>query len=161
VKFLATLLAVCVAATVTLVAQRGGGGGGGGFGGGSQLSRLDLLVQSFSLTKDQEKQVKSSLDADYKAAAPIREQLKKTREALGVAFQAKKPQADIDAATKTYATQVTAMVQAETKALAKVLNSLTEQQRANQPATQAAIYMMRGAFAGKKWDAVPDIWFYY
>ena len=128
---------------------------------GGALGWLDLLVQNFTLTKDQEKQVKSILDADYKAAAPIREQLKKTRQALGVVFQAKKPQADIDAATKTYATQVTAMVQAETKALARVLQALTEEQRANQAATQSAIYMMRGAFAGKKWDAVPDVWFYY
>jgi Spy/CpxP family protein refolding chaperone len=148
----AVLLAAFLIAPVTLLAQGGGRGG--------SASRMDLLTQSFSLTKDQQKQVKTILDTDFKSAAPLRDQLKKTREALGVVFEAKKPQADIDQAVKAYAAQVTAMTQAETKALAKVLQALTADQRGNQQATQSAVYMMRGAFAGKKWDAVPDVWFY-
>ena len=52
------------------------------------------------------------------------------------------------------------MAQAETKALAKVLKVLTEEQRANQTVMRWALSMSRGMLADKKWDTSPDHRFY-
>jgi Spy/CpxP family protein refolding chaperone len=144
-----------------VVAQRGGGGGGGGFGGPPPpTTRLGILAMALTFTDEQKKQVKNTLDADYKAAAPVRDALTKSRLALGTALQAKKPPAEIEAATKQYADQASAMAQAESKALAKVLKALTEEQRGNQTVMRWALSMSRGMLADKKWDTSPDHRFY-
>jgi Spy/CpxP family protein refolding chaperone len=160
------LLAVSVAAALLLpagvAAQRGGRGGGGGGGLGASPApptRMAIFEAAFTLEGAQKKQIKTILDAGYKNAAPLRDQLAKARIALGAAIQTGKSE-DIEAATKNYAGQVTAMMQAETKALVEFMQVLTEEQRANQTASQSALYMMRGIFVGKKWDMAPDTRFY-
>jgi Spy/CpxP family protein refolding chaperone len=151
---------LCGAGTSTHAQRpRNGGSSGGGLSAPS-ATRLDLLVAGFTLTKDQEKQIKTILDTEFKAAAPIKKQLVEKRMALGMAIQTSKSDAEIDAATSQYAEQAAAMTQAETKALAKVVQVLTEDQRKNQTAMTGAVGMMRGIFYGKKWDIVPDVRFY-
>jgi len=154
-----TLLVVTVPSLSAQGRGRGGGGGGGGVG-PAQPTRLDLMVAAFTLTKDQEKQIKTILDAEYKSAEPIRKLLVAKRTELGMALQTNKSDADIEAATKQYAEQAAAMTQAETRALAKVVQVLTEDQRKNQGAMAGALGMTRGIFYGKKWDMVPDVRFY-
>jgi Spy/CpxP family protein refolding chaperone len=155
---------VAMLATTGLAAQRGGGGGGGGQGGGGGRgpapTRMAIFTAAFTLDENQKKQVKTILDDGYKGAAALRESLTKTRTSLGVAIQTGKSQAAIDEATQTYAVQATAMTQAEVKALAKIVQVLTPEQRANQTAMQSATYIMRGIFFGKKWDMAPDVRFY-
>lgn len=161
------MLGVSIAAMLAATgvsAQRGGRGGGGAESAGPRTpqpaTRMTALTTAFSLDENQKKQIKTIFDDGYKAAEPLRQSLTKTRTALGVAIQTGKSQAVIDEATQTYALQATAMTQAEIKALAKVLQVLTPEQRANPGAMQSATYMMRGIFFGKKWDMTPDVRFY-
>jgi Spy/CpxP family protein refolding chaperone len=153
-------LACLVSGAPALSAQGRGRGGGGGGVSAALPTRLDLLVAGFTLTKDQEKQIKTILDADYKAAAPIKKQLIDSRMALGMAIQTNKSEAEIQTATQEYAKHATAMTQAETKALAKVVKVLTIEQRQNEAVMAGAVGMMRGIFYGKKWDIAPDVRFY-
>src|SRR5690348_6821259 len=105
------LLLTGILAATLVSAQRGGGGAGdigdfgaGGSGGGggrggsrggpdlpsvypSKPTRLDQMTQVLKLDKEQKKVVKSLMDEAQKEAAPVREQLMKSRLAIGEAVQ--------------------------------------------------------------------------
>jgi len=155
------LAAVLVALVATAgFAQRGGRGGGGGDTGGGQmtleLSRLEQLTVTFKLNKDQKQKVKALLDDAQKNAAPIRDGLTETRDAIAAAIQGGQAQNDIDKAVAGYAAQATAMTELEMRALARVLQTLDKDQAANAAGVQTAFFMVRGMFLSKKWDVIPD-----
>ena len=142
--------------TTVLAAQRGGGRGGGSVSlGPVQQTRLDVIESAFQLDKDQRKGVKTILDDAHKTAAPVRDQLLKARAGIVTAIRAGQPQPDIDAAVNAYAVQATAMTEVEMTALARVLQSLEKEQRANAAGVQTAFFLMRNMFLEKKWDDVP------
>jgi Spy/CpxP family protein refolding chaperone len=162
-RSLATVLAVIALVvgitTYPVHAQRGGRGGGssGGEFGGFPLSRFQILSDSFALTKDQKKSVKTLLDDAHKGAAGTRDALLAAHAAIGAAIAGNKGQPDIDAAVKEYGRQAAAMSALEMKTLAQLLLQLDPEQRANQSAVRSAFFLMRGIFLDpKKWDAVPD-----
>lgn len=144
--------------TASPLAQRGGGGGASM--GPAPTTRAAALVTTLKLDNDQKKQIKTILDAAYKDAAPIRDALTKTRAAAGAAIQAGKDKADAEKILADYAVQVTAMASAEAKATARMKGLLSPDQQGDAAAWQSVIYIMRGAFIGKKWDTVPDTRFY-
>jgi len=153
----ATAMTILGLLTSGLQAQRGGRGGGGAEGGAYQFTRLEVLANSFNLTKDQKKTVKTLLDDAHKAAAPTREALASSHAAIATAIAANKGQAEIDAAVKQYAQQAAAMASLEMKTLAQMLTQLEPEQRTNGAAVRTAFFLMRGIFLDdKKWDAVPD-----
>jgi len=132
--------------------------GRGGFGRGDSfpLSRMEMLTENFKLEGENKKQVKAVLDAAHKSAEPVRAALLSTHAALGAAVQAGKSQAEIDAAVKAYAEQVSAMARIEMDAIAKVL-TLADPEVKNTAAVQSAFYMARGMFLKKgKWDEIPE-----
>jgi Spy/CpxP family protein refolding chaperone len=157
-KALAAAAAMTILGLLTsgLQAQRGGRGGGAE-GGAYQFTRLEVLANSFSLTKDQKKTVKTLLDDAHKAAAPTRDALASSHAAIATAIVANKGQAEIDAAVKQYGQQAAAMASLEMKTLAQLLTQLEPEQRTNGAAVRTAFFLMRGIFLDdKKWDAVPD-----
>jgi len=118
-------------------------------------TRLQVLTDAFSLDKDQKNEVKILMDGAYKAAAPLRADLTKTRLALAQAVIDNKSEADVAAATKAYAAASTAMAALEMKTLAQILATLKPEQK--DAGLQEAFYMMRAALQGeKKWDETPD-----
>lgn len=135
-------------------ASRGDRRGGGG--GEASQTRMELLTSLFTLDGSQKKQVKSIMDAESKAQAPLRDQWTTSRAAIGTAIQAGKGPADIDQAVATHAAQAASMASVEMKTLARIVAVLTAEQKAKTAAIQVSVYMMRGAFAGKKWDITPD-----
>jgi Spy/CpxP family protein refolding chaperone len=160
---LAGCAAVLLTASAPTVAQRGGGGGGGGGEGAivMEFSRLETLVQGFKLTKDQKAKTKAVIDDAHMSAAPIREQMAKARAAIAAAIQTGRGPSDVEGAVKDYATQVTAMTEVETKALANVMKVFTAEQRANAAGIQAAFFMFRGIFIDKKWDIIASGFYGY
>lgn len=147
--------------SVTSAEQRGGTRGGAGMGAMMiRPTRLAVFVAMFSMTDAQKKRTKDILDAEYRAAAPLRDALTKTRAALGQAIEDDKEAAEIDQAVTAYAAPVSAMAASEMKALAKFLEPLEPDQRRSAATLQTVVYLMRGAFIGKKWDTEPDLRFY-
>jgi hypothetical protein len=132
----------------------------GGAGMGAAPTRLLALTAIFALSDEQKKQVKEILDAEYKAASALREELAKSRETIGLAIRDEQGQSVIDEAVSEYATPVGAMAAAEMKALAKIIAALGHEEPPSSTAIQTAAYIMRGAFIGKKWDTAPDTRFY-
>ena len=138
------------------LAQRGGGRGTAPSA-DFQLTRLEILASSFTLTKDQKKAVKTILDAAHTRAASARDGLPRTRAAIAAAIQANKEQAEIDRAIGEYAEQAAAMTAVEMTALAEIIQTLDPTQRANTAAIRSAFFLMRGIFLDKKrWDDIPD-----
>jgi hypothetical protein len=48
------------------------------------------------------------------------------------------------------------MALVEMRALARLMRTLTPEQRANQSAVRAAFYVVRSAFIAKHWDEAPN-----
>jgi hypothetical protein len=142
-------------APVPSFVQRGRGSSQPSGGGSVFFTRFEILASAFRLDKTQEKPVKTILDGASKDATPIRDQLARTRTALGTAVVGNKPQPEVDEAVKNYADQAAAMTVLEMKALAQVLQSLTKEQMANAAGVQTAFFLMRGMFLEKRWDDIP------
>lgn len=137
-----------------LPGSQGGRRGRGGFGGGG-ATRFEVLTSLLKLEGDQKKQAKSIMDAEYKSAAATRDAWGKSRAAVGMAIQNGQAQPEIDQAITKHAADASAMAAIEMQALAKILAVLPSEQK-NNTAIQTAIFAMRRAFTGKKWDVTPD-----
>ena len=121
-------------------------------------SRLDILVASLGLTKEQKSVVKTQLDAAHKSAAPVRARLLSTRSAIVAAVQAGKPRAEVDAAVAAHAAEITTMTQLEVKALAEVLAMLTPDQQtaARTKGIRTPFFLFRGIFLENgRWNVDP------
>jgi len=135
----------------------GEGGAGGGRGGSMDLpsvgagrpSRLDQLTQTLKLNKDQKKEVKSILDEAQKEATPVREQMAKSRAAIGDAIQGGKSQDEINQLVSSEAALESQMAGIELGAFAKIFKGLDKDQQAN---TRSVFQMMKGMFNGKNWN---------
>jgi Spy/CpxP family protein refolding chaperone len=121
-------------------------------------NRLDILAVSLGLTKDQKNAAKAMMEEASRSAAPVRARLASTREALGTAIQTGQSQADIAAAIKAHAAEITAMTSLEMKTLARVLDLLTPEQRTVVQATgiRAPFFLFRGAFVEQRWNVRPQ-----
>ena len=160
-----------VLATTLVLAQGRGGGGGGGMGGGDSsggmgsvsgmgsgegiqmprvTTRLDRISEALKLNKDQKKEVKSILDAGQKEAAPIRDQISKSRLAIGEAVQGGKSDDDLKPLVNAQGALEAQMANIELSAFAKIYKLLDKEQM---PQTRGVFPMMRGIFDGKNWNS--------
>lgn len=143
-------------------AQRGGGGRGpqgaeddGGYAAlaarAYQQSRLDRFTELLRLNKEQKTGAKEIFDEAQKEAAPVRDQILKSRTDLASAYLAKKPQAEIDQLTASYASQMTQMTNIEMRAFARLYDSLNpDQQKKIGPAFQ----LVPGMFNSRDWNRI-------
>jgi cell division septum initiation protein DivIVA len=151
-----------IAAASLAPAQRGGGPRGpqgaeddGGYAAlaarAYQQSRLDRFSELFRLNKEQKNEAKEIFDAAQKEAAPVRDQILKSRTDLASAYLTKRPQAEIDQLTASYAGQVTQMTSIEMRAFAKLYESLNPDQ---QKKAGAAFPLVTGMFYGRDWNRI-------
>src|SRR5437870_3054343 len=149
------LLAGTLAAGM-MVAQRGGGGGGRGGGGGGNApnigfgtSKMERVSEALKLTKDQKKELKSTFDDAQKEAAPIHEQMVKSRLAIAEGVAAGKSLQDMAPALDGHGALESKIAEIELKAFAKVFKGLDAEQQARSAVLFA---MMKGLFNGKNWN---------
>jgi Spy/CpxP family protein refolding chaperone len=150
------LLTIGILAVSIAAAQRGGGGGGrGGRGGGgegmpmmpSARNHLELMSDELKLSKEQKKDVKTFMDEAQKEAAPLKDQLAKSRAQLAEAIEAGKPD-DIDKAIQSHSLLEAQMAAVEMKAFAGIYKILDSDQRSK---SRAVFVMMPGIFRAKNW----------
>jgi hypothetical protein len=141
------LLLVVILAPILSFGQRGGGG----YGGTMATNRIDVIAQMLSLSKEQKKQVKDTLDTSQKEAAPVRSQLVKGHQAIGQAIQVGKSQEEIQQLINAHAEQQSKMAEIELKAFAKIFQGLDESQQKN---SRNLFLMMRGIFLEKDWNSL-------
>lgn len=137
-------------------AQRGGGGGGGrgGRGGGdgvvmfpSAKNHLELMADELKLSKEQKKDVKTLMDEAQKEAAPLKEQLAKSRTQLVTAIESGK-QDEIDKAIQSHSVIEAQMTTLEMKAFAGIYKMLDADQKSK---SRTVFVMMPGIFRAKNW----------
>ncbi len=115
-------------------------------------TRFDRLAGSLNLNKDQKKAVRAVLDDAQKEAAPVRDQIIKTRALIGEAVAANRSEDEIKQAGAAYAALVTQMTQVELKTFAKIVASLDERQKADRQSLGPVLVMMNGMFMGRNWN---------
>ena len=131
-------------------------GGRGGISVSTNRARLDTLTVNFKLDGDQKKAVKALFDAAHEAAEPARSGLAESHAAIGAAIQGGQGQPAVDDAVRSYGEHAAAMTAIEMRAMADLMDALTEEQRANSAAISQAFFMLRGAFLERKWDDIPS-----
>jgi hypothetical protein len=111
---------------------------------------LDKLVQACNLSKDQKKQFSAILDADSKAAAPLRKQIPLTRQQVGAAALAGKSPDEIKKLEEASGQETAQMTQIEMKAFGELFAKLDPgQQKAG---VQQLYSMLTGMFMKKDWN---------
>lgn len=145
-------------ATISL-AQKGGGGnkGGstdpsGGFGPAAAPTRLDNIAMTLNLNKDQKKAVKTILDDGAKEAAPLREQISKSRVAVGEAIESKKSDEELKDVAHTSSDLSTKLTQLELNTFAKVFAALDDTQKKNMQALGHVLVLMNNIYHTKNWN---------
>ncbi|MBZ5622352.1 MAG: hypothetical protein LAQ69_27015 [Acidobacteriia bacterium] len=168
------LLLAGICATTLVLAQGRGGGGGGGMGGGGGdsggegggmrggasegagiqmprvVTRMDTISEMLQLNKQQKKEVKSILDEGQKEAAPVRDQIAKSRLAIGEAIQGGKSDDDLKPLVNSQAALTAQMAGIELSAFVKIYKLLDKEQLQQ---TRGVFPMMKGIFEGKNWNS--------
>ena len=152
------ILVIGILAVTLASAQRGGGGGRGSRGmdgmGAVPMgpgNRMDIFANMLKLTKDQKKNVKSTMDEAQKEATPLHEQIVKSRDAIASAVAAGKGQEEVTPLVNAEAALETQMEAIELKAFAQIYKTLDTEQ---QPQVAAVFRMMKGIFNGKNWNSL-------
>jgi len=148
------LLAGLLMSTLMFAQGRKGGGSKGpdlssvGMGGSTRLDRISELLK---LSKDQKKDLKVTFDDSQKEAAPVHDQMAKSRQAIGDAIASGKSQDEIAKAVAAEAQLEAQMTDIELRAFAKFALSLDDQQKQR---AGNLFQMMRGLFSGKNWNSM-------
>jgi uncharacterized membrane protein len=143
------------------LAMAQGYGGGRGRGGDGEMdpragtppstNRFDKIANSLNLNKDQRKTVRTILDDGAKAAAPIREQMSKSRIAVGEAITANKSEDELKQVAKTASDLNVQLSQIEIQTFAKTFAALDDIQKKDMRGLGRALFLMNGMYHIKNW----------
>ncbi len=156
--FIAAALATGLASMA--FAQRGGGPRGQqengddvfGPGAGGRVyaeTKLDRLGDMLRLSRDQKNGAKEIFDAAQKEAAPLRDEIQKSRGAIAIALLSQKPQAEVDQLLANHGSLMAQMTGLELRAFAKLCSTLNADQ---QKRVGPAFTFMTGMFSNKSWN---------
>jgi hypothetical protein len=130
----------------------GGGGNDAGIGVAPAANRFEKIAQALNLNKDQKKAVKQLLDDGAKEAAPLRDQISKSRVAVGEAVSAKKSDDELKQVARTSSDLSTQLSELELKTFAKIVASLDDTQKKDMRGLQAALVLMNDIYHTKNWN---------
>jgi len=139
------------------LAQRGGGGkGSGGDGAGMGAApipnKFENIAMTLGLNKDQKKEAKTILEEGAKEAAPLRDQISKSRIAVGEAIDAKKGDEELKTIARTSSDLSAQLTTLELKTFAKLDAILDDTQKKNMPALQRTLILMNDIYHNKNWN---------
>jgi hypothetical protein len=153
------LLAGLLCATLAL-AQGGGYGGkksgsggdmGAPMGGPPSSNRFENIANALNLNKDQRKTVRGILDDGAKEAAPLRDQIGKSRVVVGEAIIQNKSEDELKQVAKTSSDFAVQLTQVEIKSFAKVYGTLDDTQKKDMRALGRVLSLMNGMYHNKNW----------
>ena len=130
----------------------GGGGNDAGIGVAPAANRFEKIAQALNLNKDQKKAVKQLLDDGAKEAAPLRDQISKSRVAVGEAVSAKKSDDELKQVARTSSDLSTQLSELELKTFAKIVASLDDTQKKDMRGLQTALVLMNDIYHTKNWN---------
>ena len=119
---------------------------------GAPQNKLDTIAATLDLNKDQKKAAKTILEDGAKEAAPLREQVVKSRIAVGEAVAAKKGDDEIKQAAQASSQLSTQLAQVELRTFAKIIATLDDTQKANLQGMGRVLILMNGIYSNKNWN---------
>lgn len=140
------------------LAQRGGGGGSKGGGdmaptmGAAMPNRIDRIAAALNLDKDQKKTVRTILEDGAKEAAPLRDQVAKSRIALGEAIGAQKGEEELKQIARTSSDLSAQLTELELQTFAKVFGTLNDDQKKDSQALVRAYGLIANVYHNKNWN---------
>jgi len=145
-----------------LATAQGYGGGRGGHGGGGDLNprsggergssnRFDMIANVLNLDRDQKKSVRTILEDGAKEAAPIRDQMSKSRIAVGEAIAANKSEDELKQVAKTSSDFDAQLSELEIGAFGKIFAELNDTQKKDMQSLGRALFLMNGMYHIKNW----------
>ena len=124
---------------------------GAPMGGPPSSNRFENIANALSLNKEQRKTVRSILDDGAKEAAPLRDQIGKSRVAVGEAIVANKGEDELKQVAKTSSDFAVQLTQVEIKSFAKVFGALDDTQKKDMRALGKVLTLMNGMYHAKNW----------
>jgi hypothetical protein len=118
---------------------------------GYSSNRFDSIANALNLNKDQKKTVRDLLEDGAKQAAPIREQMSKSRLAVGEAITANKGEDELKQVAKTSSDLNVQLSQLELKVFAKTYTTLDDTQKKDMQGLGRALALMNGMYHNKNW----------
>lgn len=133
--------------------SRGGSKMGDQIGGApAPANRFDDIASALNLNKDQKKTARTILEEGAKEAAPLREQLSKSRVGVGEAVTASKGMEEVKQIAKTSSDLAVQITQLEIKAFAKVYAELDNTQKQDMRGLGRALSLMNEMYHIKNWN---------
>ena len=144
-------------ASLALAQGRGGNKNGGGDNMGAPMrggvaTRFDNIANALNLDKDQKKTVRTILDDGAKEAAPIRDQIGKSRIAVGEAVAANKSEEDLKQVARTTSDLAAQLTQLELKTFAKIFAALDDTQKKDTRSLGRVFVAMNNIYHSKNWN---------
>jgi hypothetical protein len=152
------LVAGLLCASMALAQGKGGGGGNKNAGdmaapmAPAVATRFDNIAGALNLNKDQKKAVRTILDDGAKEAAPIRDQIGKSRIAVGEAIGANKSEEDLKQVARTTSDLAAQLTQLELKTFVKIVAALDDTQKKDTRSMNRAYVLMNNIYHTKNWN---------
>lgn len=137
------------------LAQRGGnknGDSGAPIGPPPAANKFENIATTLNLNKDQKKTVRTILDDAAKEAAPLRDQISKSRVAVGDAIGGKKGDEELKQVARTSSDLSAQLTQLELKTFAKIFATLDDTQKSNKQALGRVLGLMTDLYHTKNWN---------
>jgi len=115
-------------------------------------TKLDRIATTLNLNKDQKKTLKTILDEGAKEAAPLRDQISKSRIVVGEAITAKKNEDELKQVAKASSDLSVQLTQLELNTFNKIFGLLDDTQKKDQQALGRTFVLMTDIFHGKNWN---------
>ena len=143
------------------LAQGGGGGSRGRNNSNGDMgpqmappsaSRFDNIAGALNLNKDQKKTIRAIFDDGAKEAAPLRDQLSKSRIVVGEAITANKSEDELKQVAKTSSDFAAQLSQLEIKTFVKMFAALDDEQKKNMRGLGHVLSLVNGMYHLKNWN---------
>ena len=115
-------------------------------------TRFDDIANALNLNKDQRKTAKTILEDGARETAPLRDQLSKSRVAVGEAVTASKGQEELKQIAKSSSDLAVQITQFEIKAFAKIFAGLDETQKQDMRGLGRALSLTNEMYHIKNWN---------
>jgi hypothetical protein len=132
--------------------RNSGGGDMGQTGGAPASNRFDNIANALNLNKDQKKTVRTILEDGAKEAAAVRDQLSKSRVAVGEAITANKSEDDLKQIARSSSDLAAQLSELEIKTFAKVFGTLDDAQKKDMRGLGRALSLVSGMYHNKNWN---------
>jgi hypothetical protein len=115
-------------------------------------NRFDDIANALNLNKDQRKTVRTILEDGAKQAAPLREQLSKSRIVVGEAIASNKGQDELKQIAKASSDLAAQLSEVEIRAFAKIFGTLDDTQKKDIRGLGRVLEVTVGMYHNKNWN---------